>query len=728
MPMKKPVKIAVGVVAGVVVLLVVAVGVAAALFDANAFRGRITAEVKRATGRELVIDDLHVSVFPTLGARIKGARLGNAAGFGSEPFAQVADAEVGVRLLPLLLRREVQVGSVTLDGVQLNLAKNADGTGNWQDLSQPKPAPPVDQPQTPPAEKSGQGIRSIDIGGITVKNAQLVYADRQTNKTWTVSKLDLKTGAVHPGKPFDLDLSFTTAGTQPAITADTTLSARVSLDTTAKVYDAAGIKLKLVASGAGVPAGKQTLGFSGDARCDGAKGSFKLASGEITLADLVASISLDGSGLGTDAMRARGPLQLKPFAPRALLKTLGVEPKTADANVLKSFGMRATLDMGANAAQLEDIDAKLDETTLTGSAGLRDTATQAIEFALKVDRFDADRYLPPKTTPSASPGQPASASKPDNALLPTGALEGITASGTFDIGSLTLSNLRMSQVQLRVALVKNAEKRIELSSKLYEGTLAATTRIGPGAKPTLAQSAKLVSISAGPLLKDLNGKDSLTGQGSFNLDIASGGNTMAELKRQMDGTVNFAFSNGAVKGFNLGQILRRGQALLGGQTFDDNAPQETDFSTLSGGGQITNGVLKSDNLDAKSPLFRLGGAGTVDLAGETIDYVAKPVVVNTATGQGGKELAQLAGIVIPIHVTGSFAQPKYQLDLKAALEQQATEKLRGRLDEQMQKKLGVGLDSITGGKPDDKLNQKLNEGLGKLFGRKNEPPKDDQKK
>ena len=88
------------------------------------------------------------------------------------------------------------------------------------------------------------------------------------------------------------------------------------------------------------------------------------------------------------------------------------------------------------------------------------------------------------------------------------------------------------------------------------------------------------------------------------------------------------------------------------------------------------------------------------------------MIVNTATGQGGKQLADLNGVVIPIHVTGSFAQPRYSIDVKAALQQKATEKLQQRIGDQLDKKLGTSNPALA---------NQLKEGLGALFGRKKKP-------
>ena len=56
-------------------------------FDPNDFRDEISASVKKETGRDLVIEgDLSLSVFPWIAVEIGRTQLGNAKGFGDEPF------------------------------------------------------------------------------------------------------------------------------------------------------------------------------------------------------------------------------------------------------------------------------------------------------------------------------------------------------------------------------------------------------------------------------------------------------------------------------------------------------------------------------------------------------------------------------------------------------------------------------------------------------------------
>jgi AsmA protein len=116
-------------------------------------------------------------------------------------------------------------------------------------------------------------------------------------------------------------------------------------------------------------------------------------------------------------------------------------------------------------------------------------------------------------------------------------------------------------------------------------------------------------------------------------------------------------------------------------------------------------VLRNDDLSAKSPLFRVTGAGVVDLGAGTLDYKVKPVLVASLQGQGGAELDKLKGIPIPVQLTGPLTKPDWRIDIAEALTEaqkaKAQEKLKDeiekRLPEELQEKLPGGLDKTLDG-------------------------------
>ena len=146
----------VGILLAVLVILIAAATlILPRLIDPGMVRDRIGALVKDKTGRELVIaGDIGWSVFPWLGVEIADVRLANAAGFGAQPFAEIAAVQARVKLLPLL-RKEVEMSTVVLDGLAIHLVRAKDGRSNWDDLIKP----------ASPAKAQEKRSSSTDIAG-----------------------------------------------------------------------------------------------------------------------------------------------------------------------------------------------------------------------------------------------------------------------------------------------------------------------------------------------------------------------------------------------------------------------------------------------------------------------------------------------------------------------------------------------------------------------------------
>ena len=179
---------------GAVLALIVVAGIAVSLFfDPNDYRDKIQAGAKESTGRDLVIEgDIGLKIFPWLALDVGKASFGNAEGFGDEPMASFDRATLSVKLLPMLLRREVSVGTANLESLKLNLAIDRKGRSNWQDLAA------GDTEQTTDTA-DGDAAFAINVSSINISDAEIVYADARSGDRYTITNANLKTGKVAAG-------------------------------------------------------------------------------------------------------------------------------------------------------------------------------------------------------------------------------------------------------------------------------------------------------------------------------------------------------------------------------------------------------------------------------------------------------------------------------------------------------------------------------------------------
>ena len=228
----------------VAILAVLLTSVAAAvwlLFDPNDYKGELSSLVEERTGRSFAIEnDLELTFFPWLGVQTGSVRLGNADGFGEEPFASAAQVVVRVRLLPLLSRR-LEFGTVELDGLELNLARDGEGVGNWEGLLASNS---TDRAQVETTTSNGQLLQDLNIVGIDIRDGIVFWREDVTEVRYVLSELSLDTGPIAEGEPVDAVLDFQLVGVDPAFTADLNVQSRTLIDLDTQRFATEGLELE----------------------------------------------------------------------------------------------------------------------------------------------------------------------------------------------------------------------------------------------------------------------------------------------------------------------------------------------------------------------------------------------------------------------------------------------------------------------------------------------------
>jgi len=677
------------------------------LVDANDFKDDIARLVQEKTGRTLELEgNLKLSIFPWLGLELGAAKLSNAPGFANEPFAAIDKAQIRVKLLPLLKKR-VEMDTLLLDGLVLNLEKNAKAQTNWADLAgetaESKPQEPAE------AGTPGAGLAGFAIGGLQINDARVVWDDRSTDIRYVFSPFSLKTGAVTPGKPVAVDLQVHAVGTKPAIKGDTSFAGDLAVSQDFKQVTIKGADLSVDLSGEGLPVAQIKGELKSDISLDLDAQTFGAENLALSMLGVTLEGRLSGEKILGDARTVSGDFKLKPFSPRKLLVDMnGSAPATSDAAVLNRADAQWALRLAGNSVELSDLIAHLDDTSIEGKLGVSDLQKKAIHFDLAVDQIDADRYLPPPTQSQAATPAQAAAAAP--AALPLDALRALNLDGSLKIRDLKAYQLRSQNVEITVTAADGKVRVHPAKAQLYDGAYDGDVGLEvQGDRLRVTTDESLSKVHIGDLLKDMTGKDTVTGTLNAAAKLSGVGATADGIKNSLSGNMALAFADGAVKGVNVVRIVRQAQAVLKGKPYTEKSgAEQTDFSTLTATASVDNGVVRNDDLDAKSPLLRIQGKGMVDLGKQSIDYLLTTTVVGSLEGQGGKELAELSGIPIPIEVSGTFSAPSYKPRLDEALQQVAGAKVK----EEVEKKK----EEVTQ-KAQEKLQKKLDKALdGKLKG------------
>ena len=655
----KAIKIILYVAAGLVLLLVLAVAIFAMTFNPNRYKGQIESLVKESTGRTLKLrGDLEVAFWPSLGAKVAGVSLSER---GADRDVVALDyAHVSVAVLPLL-HGAVVVDGIRLSGLKANVVKNKDGTFNFSDLLQPPAKGKPAEKKAEPAKGAGGAPVAFDIAGIHIDRSAVSYRDLASGQELALSDLALDTGRIAEKAEGKLSLKAAAKGRNPDLDLKLEVRGDYQFDLPAHAF---GIS-KLEASVKGAAAGLAVEAAL-------AAGQVDFAADKLSIPALTANVALTGEGV-----------------PQKSLKL----PITGS--------VRADLQKQTMNA---DLSTKLDESNIKANLGLAKITPPSYLFDVNIDRLNVDRYFPPEKDTKPSPQAPSGSKESQDTPVDLSALKDLNANGRLEVGALQVRGLKLASVK---AQVKAANGRLEIaphSANLYEGSVAGAISAQADGRVTVKEN--LSGIAIGPLLRDFAQKDLLEGKGNVALDVAAAGKTVNGMKKSLGGTARVQLRNGAIKGINIAEVLRKAKSALGSEEAAASAPKETDFSEMSASFVIRNGVAHNEDLDVKAPLFRIGGKGDIDIGNSTIDYVTKASVVATAKGQGGADLSDLAGVTVPVRLSGPFSDLKSKVDYSAV----ARDVAKTKIGEKLREKLG--------GKPaEGQGGSNLEQKLKGLFGR-----------
>ncbi len=649
-------------------VLILGIGTVALVYlvDWNDFKETIQNQTKKHTGRDLTITgDLSPSVFPWAGISIGEISLANATGFGDQPFAQIGSADVKVKLLPLL-RKEVEIRTVELKGLNVDLQLAADGTSNWADLIQPTTTTTTsteDSSTQVEVEGGSAAIAALKVGGIEISDANVSWLDAQTGTDAKLSNFSLNTGAIELGKPFDLTTQFKVASKSMDLAADIAGKGEVSIDLENQVYSLTGFTLDTDAKGASFPNGEMVANLAANVNANMLEQRINVDGLSLAALGLKLSGKVDVTDLDQEP-KIVAALKSDSFDPKELMAKLGIAaPITADAGVLSAASLSMNLAASPSSAKLTDLTITLDDTTFNGSASVPSLAgaIPPLRFDFTVDAIDLDRYLPPVSDEAATTTTTTAAPAADGDAplgIPSDLIRQLDIDGVFKVNKVKISNLTTESIVVPV-LAKDGKVSInDLQAALYQGRINSNVSLDATQDtPRFAVAMNLDGIEADPLLADLLQKNSpLSGKGGFATKLTTSGDSVNAIKAGLNGDFNTAFTDGSVNGVNLGYQIRRAQAALTGKKLAEDAQAvKTDFSALTVSGKFTHGVMQSDDLDMRSPLLRVGGAGSVDLPKEYIDYTLTTLITGSAKGQGGKDLEALKGVKLNVPIQATFA-------------------------------------------------------------------------
>ena len=625
------------------------------LIPDEALRTRAETAASQALGRQVSLPgDISLRLLPSAQIRAGEARIANVEGFGEAPFAEMSEMHVSVAIMPLISRIIEVEEFILVDPVirlQASGARNnwSFGSGAQSGGSSQSSEGFVRRPGALPFEASFGDVRIID--------GAVIYSD------------DTQTRRID---------AFTLNAELPSVDEPARLSGSFSADGRPMQFDLSLGSLR---------------GFF-----EGAETPF-----EVTLTGALADIRFDGAFRESPDLAFDGAADIT-LPLRALGRYLGADLPEGD--IFRRFAADAQISGVPGRVELSQAQITFDDIQAAGDLMLNyASARPMITGSLTTPRLDITPYIPADDSSSqaASGGVgPWSEEEVDLAAL-----------RTVD-GDL---NIRADAFKARDIEAENANVDVELTDgrmvaridqvRLYGGTGTVTAVVNArSSRPSYSFNAQIETLQAQPFLAAAAGFDRLLGVGTLVLDLDAAGASPAAIMDSLSGQGRFAFEEGAITGVNLAQVIRTVQQGLesGSLPAGFAEAQQTDFTALTGTVDIQNGLARNLDLTMLSPLLRVEGSGSVNLAEQAIEYRLTPRAVQSLAGQGGD--LDLQGVGVPVVIRGGFNDVSVSIDFASV----ARDIARARAGDLIGGEAGAALSG--GGSAEDAVRGAIRDALG----------------
>ncbi|MDI3202020.1 AsmA family protein [Pseudomonas shahriarae] len=723
-------------------LIIVALGFALThLFDPNDYKDEIRQIARDKAHIELTLNgDIGWSLFPWLGLELHEASVATLSN-PAQPFADLQMLGLSVRVLPLL-RREVQMSDVRVEGLNLRLNRDKQGHGNWEDIGKAPPvaatgtaeAPVTTAPTTAPApDKPAQPIR-LDIDSLTVNNARIEYNDEQTGKQFSAESIQLSTGAVHEGASIPVKLTAFFGSNQPVMRVKSELSGELRFDRALKRYQFEDMKVAGEATGEPLQGKTVTFATQGQLLVDLSANIAEWTGLKLSLNQLRALGEVKVNDLDKTP-QISGALSIAQFDLAKFLDSVGQPLPAMAPGSLSKVELVSRLQGTPSSMALEDLNLKVDGSTFTGRLAVEDFAKQSLRVQLKGDTFNADHYLPAKSEAANSaavarqaevqsseagamaaggttplPDAPTKGAWSTDKLLPLARLRGLDVIADLSFGQLTLSQLPIENAALKASGQGGQFKLDTLSGGLYNGTFQANGSLDAREDvPVLALQTKIKQVPVERILQAQGQTPPVKGQITLDSNLNGRGNSQKALIDSLNGTASFVINNGVLLNANLEQQLCTGIALLNRKTLATTPrSKDTPFQELKGNLTFRNGVASNPDLKVRIPGLTVNGNGDVDLRVLGMDYRVGIIVEGDKRDMPDPACqvgSNFQGIEVPLRCRGplELGAKACRLD-KDGLGQVAAKMAGNKLSEKLEEKL-------------DKVNPKLKDALKGLFNR-----------
>lgn len=610
---------------GALLIIAIGAGILLMLLDEDRIKQELTKAVHQSTGGELAIDGrLGLSLFPQLGVSVE--QLQFTPQEQTQPLATIGTLQLGVDFVPLF-SGQINVGEITLKGLRLNLVREANGVGNWENLTEnkDKATPTTAVESERPINTRDTGAMTLAISRLQIADTEINYSDRKSGASHQLSDFNLDSQGVNlSGGSFPAKVTFNISSNAPQLTMQFKLDTQLSGDLQAQILELQSTKATIVSSGEPTNNVPITTHLATDARVDLQKGTASLQNLKLAVEQLKLSGKVGISSL-QEQPKVKANLQSEPFNLRALANSLQQPvPEFTSDKALTQLRIASDIEYSGNSASLNNINIMLDNTQINGAIAVTDIDKQALQVKLKIDQLNLDNYQVVVADDGAAPAS-KSASKAKVVtplpILPVDTLKKLNLDATINLGKLVASGAELTDIVIKTSANNGVVNLSRMTAALYQGStsFAATIDVRPQ-QPQWTFNGSVAKVQVAPLLKAISEIDWLEGSLDFDGKLSAQGNQPDTLKKTLNGPAKFSISNGLVRDMSLDKTVCQAIALVNGKRLTKPFAKDTRLNNIEGSLEFGNGRLTNKAFTAGLSNTSVKGSGYIGLLDDQIDY------------------------------------------------------------------------------------------------------------
>ena len=680
--------------------------------DPDQYKDRLLARLEQKYGLFVVMSGkLDWQFYPYLGLGVEDVYLSAKADRNPDhKLAELDKVLINVHFLSLL-KREIKIDALHLDGLKLHFVVDAEGQANWSRFMASNPSLSQDKTLTDSAvpkdnsndsnDNNNDSVSNgkafaIEISKLSLSNAEFVFVNKGRELTYSLRRIYAAATDIAVDKPFPLEIraDFVNQHLGMAVH-DMRLSSSIFYDTAGSKLRLNDLKLSLSLLYESMLVQPLDLVFTSQLTYDLNQRLVNLINARLAFADSVLRSEL--AVRFDEQLSYQGPISLGPLRPRKTLAWFrAADQMRFPEKTLQFASLHTEVSGNLKQMSLSNMLVIFDKARLTGDLTYSFADTKGIKANLNLSDLNLDAYFPPQKKAKKQKtkqrkvkqqevkqqevkqetdavGESSESDRLEHAarqseepealytnkpVLPLDLLKAYDADIHLYIDNLVYNRVNAHHLDMELVLQQGKLDLNKLNAEMFEGTvklrgLADFNQTSPELtlvhEFTGINSALVAALLDQPLFA---GK--LFASGKYSTQ----GNSLTDWFGHLNGTAEISMTDGVLLDINTDKLACEAVAFINSNKFANNlASAHTRFTDFKAGFLITDGLVENKNLVLTTEHTQVTGEGSIDLLQQQFAYeLALQLTGNTQACTLEAQLGEikLNEIKLPVHCSGHF--------------------------------------------------------------------------